>query len=72
MEPLERNARWGIKFFAALFALAIAAIAARAFQLQVMEGEAWRERAERQHQRVVSLTPPRGGRSSIGMVRPSP
>ena len=40
--------------------LAFVLMAGRAFQLQVLEREAFRERAERQHQRVVPLSPQRG------------
>ncbi|MFA5515071.1 MAG: penicillin-binding protein [Desulfuromonadales bacterium] len=42
--------------FLAVFAL----IVARAFQLQVLASDDWRKRAERQHQKIIPLTPQRG------------
>lgn len=42
--------------FLAVFAL----IVARAFQLQVLDQDEWRKRADRQHQRIIPLTPQRG------------
>ena len=42
--------------FLAVFVL----IMVRAFQLQVLARDEWRQRAERQHQRIIPLTPQRG------------
>ncbi len=42
--------------FLAVFAL----VMVRAFQLQVLARDEWRKRAERQHQRIIPLTPQRG------------
>lgn len=47
-------------FMLALVSSWLLAIGARLYQLQVVEHDAYRERAERQQNRVVELTPPRG------------
>jgi len=49
-----------IRFFGLLFLAAFTLVAVRAYHLQVQRQEEWVKRAERQHQRVIPLTPQRG------------
>ncbi len=42
------------------FVVAFGLVVVRAFQLQVLGEDEWRKRAERQHQKVIPLTPQRG------------
>jgi len=51
---------WRIKAFGLLFVVAFGLVAVRAYLLQVRGQEEWLRRAERQHQRVIPLTPQRG------------
>ena len=60
MSNLDQSSQWRIKFFLVLFVLAMTAVGGRAFQLQVLKGDEWQKRAERQYQRMVKLTPQRG------------
>jgi len=60
MEPRERWLQIRIKVFGLLFLVAFGLVAVRAFHLQIRCREDWVERAERQHQRVIPLTPQRG------------
>ncbi|MDT8441646.1 MAG: penicillin-binding protein [Desulfuromonadales bacterium] len=60
MSALERGVRIRIRIIGGLFALAFVLIVWRAFDLQVLHGEEWRGRAERQHQKTVPMTPQRG------------
>jgi len=60
---MERREKWlqgSIRLVAGVFVLAFVLLAGKAFQLQVVQGNDYRERAERQHQRVVPLSPQRG------------
>ncbi|PLX98550.1 MAG: penicillin-binding protein [Desulfuromonas sp.] len=60
---MERREKWlfgSIRLVAGVFVMAFVLMAGRAFQLQVVQGDAFKERAERQHQRVVPLSPQRG------------
>lgn len=56
----ERGVRIRIRLVGFLFLMVFSCIVVRAFQLQVVGQEEWRKRAERQHQKTVSLTPKRG------------
>jgi len=49
-----------IRFFGLLFLAAFTLVAVRAYHLQVQRQDEWVKRAERQHQRVIPLTPQRG------------
>lgn len=49
-----------IRLIGVVFVLGFALVAIRAFDLQVMQEKQWNERAERQHQKVLPLTPQRG------------
>ncbi len=60
MDKLEKWIRLRIKLVAFCFLVAFVLVAVRAFQLQVLGQEGWKKRAERQHQKVISLTPKRG------------
>lgn len=60
MKELERGVRIRIRLIGVVFALGFVLVAMRAFDLQVMQEEQWGERAERQHQKVIPLTPQRG------------
>lgn len=60
---MERREHWlkiRIKFFGVLFLVAFGLVAVRAYHLQVQCRDDWAERAERQHQRLIPLTPQRG------------
>lgn len=60
MKGLEKGVRVRIRVIGVVFVLAFALVAYRAFDLQVLQGAQWDERAERQHQKVIPLTPQRG------------
>jgi len=60
MEGREKWLQRSIRLVAGVFVLVFVLMAGRAFQLQVVQREAFQERAERQHQRVVPLAPQRG------------
>jgi len=49
-----------IRLFGLLFLAAFTLVAVRAYHLQVRRQDDWVKRAERQHQRVIPLTPQRG------------
>jgi cell division protein FtsI (penicillin-binding protein 3) len=49
-----------IRLVGFVFVVIFLLVTARAFQLQVLGKEEWRKRAERQHQRIIPLTPQRG------------
>jgi len=60
---MERREKWlhgSIRLVTGVFVMAFVLMAGRAFQLQVLQGDDFKERAERQHQRVVPLSPQRG------------
>ena len=60
MKGLEPGIRLRIRLIGAVFVLAFSLVAMRAFDLQVLQEQQWDERAERQHQKVIPLTPQRG------------
>jgi cell division protein FtsI (penicillin-binding protein 3) len=60
MDKLEKWIRLRIRLVGLVFLVAFAFIALRAFHLQVLNQDQWRKRAERQHQKVIPLTPQRG------------
>ncbi len=60
MKELEKGIRIRIRLIGVVFILGFALVAMRAFDLQVLQEEQWDERAERQHQKVIPLTPQRG------------
>ncbi|WP_432822421.1 penicillin-binding protein [Trichloromonas sp.] len=60
MDKLEKWVRIRIRLVGFCFLVAFSFIVVRAFQLQVLGQEEWRKRADRQHQKVISLTPKRG------------
>ena len=60
MKELEKGVRTRIKLIGVIFTLGFALVTMRAFDLQVLQEEQWDERAERQHQKVIPLTPQRG------------
>ena len=60
MKELEKGVRIRIRLIGAVFILGFALVAMRAFDLQVLQEQQWGERAERQHQKVIPLTPQRG------------
>ena len=60
MSALERGVAGRIRFLGLLFVIAFALIGWRAFNLQVLQKREWVERAERQHQKTIPLTPQRG------------
>ena len=60
MKQLENGVRFRIRLIGVVFTLCFALVAIRAFNLQVLQGQQWDERAERQHQKVIPLTPQRG------------
>ncbi len=60
---MDRQGKWirfRIRLVSAGFVIAFVLIVARAFSLQVLAQEQWQKRAERQHQKVIPLTPQRG------------
>jgi cell division protein FtsI (penicillin-binding protein 3) len=60
MQELGRGVRIRIRLIGVVFILGFALVTMRAFDLQVMQEQQWNERAERQHQKVIPLTPQRG------------
>src|SRR5210317_1112738 len=60
MKELEKGVRFRIRLIGVAFTLCFALVAIRAFDLQVLQERQWDERAERQHQKVIPLTPQRG------------
>jgi len=60
MKELEKGVRFRIRLIGVVFTLCFALVAMRAFDLQVLQEQQWEERAERQHQKVIPLTPQRG------------
>ena len=60
MENREKWMRVRIKLIGFCFILAFGFIVARAFQLQVVGQDLWQEKAVRQHQKTIALTPQRG------------
>ena len=60
MKELEKGVRFRIRLIGVVFTLCFALVAIRAFDLQVLQEQQWDERAERQHQKVIPLTPQRG------------
>ncbi len=60
MKQLEKGVRVRIRLIGAVFALGFVLVGIRAFDLQVLQAQAWDERAERQHQKSIPLTPQRG------------
>ena len=56
----EKWARIRIRVIGVLFAVFFVVIAARAFYLQIVKKDDWTRRADRQHQKIVPLTPARG------------
>ncbi|HKL27209.1 MAG TPA: penicillin-binding protein [Desulfuromonadales bacterium] len=57
---VEKSIRIRIRLIGGLFLLGFLLVGFRAFDLQVLHGGEWLERAEKQHQKIVSLTPQRG------------
>jgi cell division protein FtsI (penicillin-binding protein 3) len=55
-----RAVRRRVGAFVVLFVLIAATLIGRAFYLQILCAEAWKERASDQHQKIVRLTPQRG------------
>ncbi len=60
MKELGKGIRLRIRLIGVLFTLGFVLVTLRAFDLQVMQEKVWDERAERQHQKVIPLTPQRG------------
>lgn len=60
MDKLEKWVRIRIRLVGFCFLVVFSFIVVRAFQIQVLGQEEWQKRAERQHQKVISLTPRRG------------
>jgi len=60
MDGLDRGVRIRIRLVSFVFILGFGLIVARAFNLQVVNQEAWQKRAEHQHQKVIPLAPQRG------------
>ncbi len=60
MKGPEKGVRFRIRLIGAVFVLVFALVAMRAFDLQVLQEQQWGERAEKQHQKVIPLTPQRG------------
>jgi cell division protein FtsI (penicillin-binding protein 3) len=60
MKELEKGIRIRIRLIGAVFVLGFLLVAVRAFELQILQEQQWQERAERQHQKVIPLTPQRG------------
>ena len=56
----EKWARVRIRIIGSFFAVFFAIVGVRAFYLQVIKEDEWIKRAERQHRKVVPLTPARG------------
>ncbi len=60
MKELEKGVRLRIRLIGVIFTLGFALVSMRAFDLQVLQEKQWGERAEKQHQKVIPLTPQRG------------
>jgi cell division protein FtsI (penicillin-binding protein 3) len=60
MKEMEKGVRVRIRLIGVVFTLGFTLVAMRAFDLQVLQEEQWGERAVRQHQKVIPLTPRRG------------
>lgn len=60
MKELGKGVRVRIRIIGVVFILGFVLVATRAFDLQVRQEQEWDERAERQHQKVIPLTPQRG------------
>ncbi|MEJ2201188.1 MAG: penicillin-binding protein, partial [Desulfuromonadaceae bacterium] len=60
MDKLEKWVRIRIRLVGFCFLVVFSFIVVRAFQIQVLDQKEWQKRAERQHQKVISLTPRRG------------
>ncbi len=60
MENREKWMRLRIRLIGFCFILAFGFVVARAFHLQVLGQERWQEKAVRQHQKTIALTPQRG------------
>ncbi len=60
MATLERGVTIRIRLLGLIFIVAFALVGWRAFSLQVLQKREWIERAERQHQKTIPLTPQRG------------
>lgn len=60
MKELGKGIRIRIRLIGVVFILGFALVTLRAFDLQVLQEEKWDERAERQHQKSIPLTPQRG------------
>ena len=60
MKQMEKGVCIRIRLIGVIFTLGFALVAMRAFDLQVLQEKQWDERAERQHQKVIPLTPQRG------------
>ena len=60
MKELGKGVRIRIRLIGVVFVLGFALVTMRAFDLQVLQEQQWNERAERQHQKVIPLTPQRG------------
>jgi cell division protein FtsI (penicillin-binding protein 3) len=60
MKELEKGVRIRIRLIGVIFIIGFALVTMRAFNLQVMQEKEWGERAERQHQKTIPLTPQRG------------
>ena len=60
MKLPEINVRFRIQLIGVIFTLGFILVVLRAFDLQVLQEAEWDERAERQHQKVIPLTPQRG------------
>jgi cell division protein FtsI (penicillin-binding protein 3) len=56
----EKWARVRIRIIGSFFAVFFAVVGVRAFYLQIIKEDEWQKRAERQHRKVVPLTPARG------------
>lgn len=60
MKELEKGVRIRIRLIGVIFTIGFVLVSMRAFDLQVLQEKQWDERAERQHQKVIPLTPQRG------------
>ncbi|TLM65813.1 MAG: PASTA domain-containing protein [Deltaproteobacteria bacterium] len=60
MANLERGVTLRIRLLALAFVVAFVLVGWRAFSLQILQKRDWVERAERQHQKSIPLTPQRG------------
>lgn len=60
MKELGKGVRIRIRLIGVIFTIGFVLVATRAFDLQVLQGKQWHERADRQHQKTIPLTPQRG------------